>query len=69
MLQGVKAVISQFRGIWMPEDAKDPAVMFRINLHQIKYGSSAAMIARNLATAQAYGRYRCRANETNRFPS
>ena len=34
MLEGVEAVVGQFGGIRMPMDAKDPAVMLRMVLHE-----------------------------------
>src|SRR5438093_13546740 len=33
VLQDIKAVIGQFRGVWMAKNAKDTTVMFRIFLH------------------------------------
>jgi hypothetical protein len=42
----------------MAKDAEDPAVMFRIKLHQIKFCiARRRMIAPERTTAQAYGRY------------
>jgi hypothetical protein len=33
MLQGVEAVIGEFRGVWMAKDAEDAAIMFWVELH------------------------------------
>ena len=35
VLQGIQAVIRQFRGIRMPENAEDTAIMFWIIVHQL----------------------------------
>src|SRR4051794_39276148 len=37
MLQRVKAVVGQFRGVRMPENAEDAAIMFGVILHTTGY--------------------------------